>query len=96
MTNCVCFHASNCGPEIHTGTPFTDVEDSKQNVAVTDEELAVRVTHRRRPVAASAGLVEHQRTVPVLQSPQQIGSGLGDQRASGCSLAQFSLPIRRT
>jgi hypothetical protein len=58
-----------------------DVEDAQQHVAVADQKLAVGVAHRRRPVAAAAGLVEHQRTVPALQPPQQLGGGLGDQRA---------------
>ena len=66
MTNCVCFHASNCGPEIHTGTPSPDVEDRQQDVTVADEEVPVGVAHRRRPVAAAAGLVKHQRAVAVL------------------------------
>ena len=50
MTSWVCFHAWNCGPEIHTGTPSAlqaHVEHAEQHVAVADEEVAARVTHRR-------------------------------------------------
>ena len=61
----------------------TDIEQGKQNVPVPDEELTVGVTHRRRPVAASARLMKHQRAVPILQPMQQLRGGLGDQRAGG-------------
>ena len=69
ITSWVCFQASNCGPEIHIGTPASPTSRiAEQDVAVADDEVAVRVAHRRRPVAAAAGLVEHQRAVAVLQS----------------------------
>jgi hypothetical protein len=60
-----------------------DVEDREQDVAVPDDELTVGVTHRRGPVAAAAGLVEHQRPVARLQLPQQLGGRLGDQHPRG-------------
>ncbi len=72
MTSWVCFQASNCGPEIHTGTPSPDVQDRQQDVAIADDELAVGVAHRRGTVAASAGLVEHQRAVPFLQPTSAV------------------------
>ena len=36
---------------------------AKPDVRRADDELTFRITHRRRPVAASAGLVEHQLAV---------------------------------
>jgi hypothetical protein len=54
------------------------VEHAEHDIAVTDEEVPERVAHRRRPVAAAAGLVEHHRTMAVLQSSQHLGGRGGD------------------
>lgn len=72
--------------------PVPDIEDGEQDVAVADEEFAVGVAHRRRPVAASAGLVEYQRAVALLQFRQQVRCGPRDQRPRWGLL---SLPSRR-
>src|SRR5947209_12961375 len=41
----------------------SDVEHAEQHVAVTDDEVAIGVAHRRRPVTAATGLMNHQRAV---------------------------------
>src|SRR5688500_2874695 len=47
---------------------------AKPDVRRSDNELTLRITHRRRPVAASAGLVEHEFAV--------FGAELFDYRGS--------------
>ena len=39
---------------------ITSRDLAQPDIGGPDDELAIRITHRRRPVAAPAGLVEHQ------------------------------------
>src|SRR5690606_18904281 len=68
---------------IGAGLPFpeTQVEDSEEHVAVTDDEIAVGITHRRGAVAASAGLVHHERSVALRETAQQ-GDGIDGRHDS--------------
>ena len=45
---------------------------AEQHVAVADQEVALRVAHRRRAVAAAAGLMEEHGAV--------LGDDLGEER----------------
>src|SRR5690606_20525361 len=51
-----------------------------QHVGLADPEVAGREAHRRAAVAAAAGLMEHERAMPVLEYGDQpaCGSGAGD------------------
>src|SRR6185312_1251193 len=66
--------------ELRPGNPHRRAfDDAQQHVAVADDELAVGVTHRRRPVTAPAGLMKHQRAVAISQTIQQPGSRHRDE-----------------
>jgi hypothetical protein len=48
-------------------------------VAVADDEVVLRIAHRRGAVAATAGLVEQHRPVPFAQPlDQRLGGGRGE------------------
>ena len=51
---------------------------AQPNIAAADNKLALRITHRRRPVAAPAGLVKHQLAVFVPKLLDDGGGFFGD------------------
>ena len=70
------------GLELRTGDPHRRADEyPEEHVTVSDDELTIRVAHRRRAVAAPAGLVEHHGSVPVLQRSQQVRGCRSDERA---------------
>src|SRR6202021_2753741 len=62
------------GPDIEFATDnFT-----QQHILRTDPKVAFRITHRRRPIAAATGLVEHQASMLAFQTSHHFGRLVGD------------------
>src|SRR5699024_7170670 len=55
-----------------------DIQVTEVDVGVTDAELTCRTAHRGAAVAATSGLVEHQRSVLLTQLPEQGRRFVGD------------------
>ncbi|GAB0103892.1 hypothetical protein JMUB6875_28660 [Nocardia sp. JMUB6875] len=63
--------------------PEPEIQYAEQDVAVADDEFACGITHRGGPVAAAAGLVEHEGAVRIAEATEEIHRRRGGAYPAG-------------